>query len=247
MNSYLFVDDLDKLFCSTQDDQRIANIFWYNETLDLARIVGVKLPKQRLRESIIVGMIREHLQDGIKPRPCAGCVLSGRRWIAANEGRAINVSIDADSLDRAMPGASSIVGQLFQYYSDRYGLIFEQTSALPDFTMRADSIDGAGNTLGFALSYVSNDDDMDVGGHQFVSAELVMDTDEFWTPEFFFTVLAHELKHIFGVDHLPEELVQQGIRDLMAAFYAGPLTFDTFGQWSHNEMQRRYIGLPAFA
>lgn len=238
---YLFIDDLEKLFESTASNYHVSRMFRYKELLDLIRIVGGTVPRTYVGRTNMVGIAREAMKTPPPLIPCAGCVLSGKRWVAANTGQPITYEIDFVSLSAAFDRAPAIMMKLFEFIKSKYGITFVQVEPgkVPDFRMRSEDLDGKHGTLGVTISYVSESDDIDVGEDRFTSVEVIMDSSENWFYDFFLTVMAHELFHLLGVDHAPE-----GIRDLMSAFFAGSLDFDQFGHWSHHEMVRRYIGLP---
>ncbi len=240
MTAVGFIRDLECLFKSTADNTRIARILNVRETRDLARSVGVPVRSSPYtREVDLIEMIRLQLQKGKQPRACSGCVLSGRRWLAANAGRPITHSIDYEALEKLTPTVSVDLKRLLDFITGAYGVKFEPArNVVPDFTMDAGEIDSMrGGTLGTTTTFVSQSDDIDVGKDRFISAHIRFDTMEFWDRPFFFTVCAHELFHLLGLDHAPDEV----LADLMKAFYQGPLFINQFGLWSHQQMLQRYV------
>lgn len=235
------IEDIPGLFEAVSSDQKIAKMVRYSETLDLARQVGVRIAKKSyIRELDLVAMVRKHLLAGTPPRPCAGCALEGRRWYKINQGIPMKYRIDRESMAEAFPDAVEAMEDAIRVVkSIRPEVLIEEVSAgeLPDVAMRSENIDGRFGTLGFALTYVSDEtDDLDLGGDRWVSAELVCDNSEAWDYAFFFTVFLHELCHILGIDHAPDSF-----DDIMRAFYAGARR--TLGPWTERELEVRYKGV----
>lgn len=237
------IESIPGLFDSVSSDQMIAKMIRYKQTIDLARQVGIRIPKrQYVKELDLVAMVRKHLKAGSKPRPCAGCVLEGRRWYKINEGIPMKYRLDRESMSEAFPDAVEAIEDAIRVVkSIRPEVLIEEVSAgeLPDVVMRSENIDGRFGTLGFALTYVSDQtEDLDLGADRWISAELVCDNSEAWDYAFFFTVFLHELLHILGIDHAPDSF-----DDIMRAFYAGARR--TVGPWTTQQLINRYVGTPA--
>lgn len=237
------VEDVDGLFKSVSSDALIAKMLPYSKVIELARSVGVSIPKKRLYEIDLVARIRKGLIAGTQPRPCSGCVLSGRRWHKLNTGQPLLLRLDRPSLAEAYQDAEEVIYDAINLIQTHYPQVSIRETLVgefPDVHVGAEAIDGRFGTLGFATTYLTEgSDDLDVGGDRWISATLTADSAEYWTYGFFFTVFLHELLHILGLDHAPDEF-----DDIMRATYAGDRR--TLGPWTDAEMLRRHVGvLPA--
>jgi len=235
---YKHVHDLRTLFQQTDEDVPLARFFLYQDTQEIARMVGMRLPRQYVREDVMIKEIRRRLEmDQVPMRPCCGTVFEGRRWVAVNEGRPIKYEMNAAALISAYPGAPSIiVAEMMRLHSE-YGVEFiaAKPDDIPDLTITAEDIDGRNGTLGFAAYFEGPDDNLDVGGEEFVSVRLVCDSSELWDEGYFRTVFAHELLHAVGLDHAPPRF-----DDIMLPRYSGARI--DYGVWSHEQLIERYIG-----
>lgn len=235
---FKYVPDLRTLFQQTEEDAPLARFFLYPDTQEIARLVGMRLPRQYVREDIMIREIRRRLaMDEVPMRPCCGATFAGRRWVAVNEGRPIKYSMNAASMISAYQNAPAIIQREMMHLQLEYGIEFVATKPdeVPDLVIEAENVDGRFGTLGFAAYFEGPDDNLDVGGDEFVSVRLVCDSSELWDEGFFRTVFAHELLHAVGLDHSPP-----GLDDIMGARYAGART--EYGAWSHEQLIQRYIG-----
>lgn len=238
------VSDIERMFEVFTDDNRIARALLWKENLQVARAVGVRIPKARLTELDLVTRSRRHLLGRQPQRPCSGCILQGRRWYKINTGDPLLYHLDRTSLREAYDKAVECIEDALRVLKATYPNINIREALIgetPDVTIRAENIDGRNGTLGFATTYTQRDSqDLDVGGDRWVSAELVADTSEFWTYGFFFTVFSHEILHILGLGHAPDEY-----DDIQNAFYARDRR--DYGPWTDIQIDERYISgvLPA--
>lgn len=236
---YKYVKDLRSLFAQTEEDTPLARFFLYTETQDIARMVGMRLPRQYVREDQMIAEIRRRLlMPQLPMRPCCGRVFEGRRWVAVNEGRPIKYAMNSAALINAFPDAPGIIQREMAHLTLEYGIEFvlAKPDEVPDLTIDAENVDGRNGTLGFAAYFEGPDDNLDVGGEEFVSVRLVCDSSELWDAGYFRTVFAHELLHAVGLDHSPPRF-----DDIMGARYSGVRT--EYGMWSHEQLIERYIGV----
>ena len=234
------IEDVPGLFKSVSKDALIAKMLPYSQTLQLARSVGVMIPKKRLYEIDLVGKIRQGLLLDQQSRPCSGCVLDGKRWYKLNTGEPLLYSLDRAALSGAYEEAERAITDVLGLIKGTWPAINtreRRVGEVADVGITAEKIDGRFGTLGFATTYSqTGTDDLDVGADRWVSATLTCDAGEYWTYGFFFTVFMHEFLHILGLEHAPPEF-----DDIMRAFYAGDRR--TFGPWTESQMDLRYVGV----
>lgn len=249
--SYKDLTDLHALFDTTPLDRRFASMFRYAELADISRILGQPVAWPRPRELELVGRVRRLLDDvrtvdEVPVLPCSGCKLEGLRWTKLDDGTGeLTYRLDRESLDdlyaqRGAQSPSNTLVEEMQRLDSMYQRLSIREAApgeVPDFTVRAEPYDGFRNTLGVTLFYIDGSGNLDVGRDQFVSVEIVFDTGEFWTPNFFRTVAIHEFLHCLGLDHAPE-----GVDDIMGARYRRART--DYGAWTLSELDSRFIGHP---
>lgn len=241
MSEFSGVSSVDDLFNTLTTDERVARALLRSETLQLARQVGVAVPKTRITELELARLARERWASGLGPRTCAGCVLQGRRWHKMNQGLPLLLALDTHSLEKAYPRAIECIDDALDNITTLHPEILVRRARdgeTPDVDMRGGEIDGRGSTLGFAITYTTPDtDDLDVGGDRWVSAEMVLDWAELWTYDFLFTVFTHEFCHILGIDHSPITIRD----DIMFAYYQRDRR--DLGDWTTQQLINRLIGV----
>lgn len=238
------ISSIDELLDTLTTNRRLAQALYRREVLELARVVGVRLTKTYQTEVQILERIREHRETELGPRPCAGCVLSGRRWYKQNQGEPLLWRLDEPALRQAHESAPEIMREAISHCSLLVPAALQREARpneLPDVTINAENLDGRGGTLGVAITYLTPDsDDLDVGRDRWISAKMTLDWSELWDADFMFTVDSHEWIHILGVDHAPAHITD----DIMLPFYQRARR--DYGDWTMAELRRRLIGtLPA--
>lgn len=249
--TYKDFPDLHALFDVTPLDRRYASMLRYAELADMSRLLGQPVAYPRPLELELVSRVRRLLDDvRFEPEvpllPCSGCQLEGLRWKKLDDGTGeLTYRLDRGSLDSLYAGrGSASPSNVFIEEMQRLDSMYRRLSIreardgeVPDFTVRAEPYDGPRNTLGVTIYYVSGDNDLDVGKDQFVSVQIVFDTQEFWTANFFRTVGIHEFLHCLGLDHAPV-----GLDDIMDARFRRART--DYGAWTLSELDSRFVGFP---
>lgn len=230
---YKKIPDIRPVFDAVPDDDRLAKLFYYTETLDLCRLVGLQ-HNRRLREPLLIGAIREKLQDDVQVPTCNCGIGEGLRWLVADQGRDVtyglhsslrSLSFDAVSYTHEGMGFVSALGK-------RLNLV-PITQGVPNIIVEAAPYDGPGRTLGVTLYFENGNDDLYIGHNQQPSVRIVIDTAEQWTVDYFRTVMRHEILHAVGLAHSPE------FRDLMWPSYTG-IMLEHPGLWTQGEVDDRY-------
>lgn len=234
--SFAGVDDVAQLFENVKEDKPLARMFLYAQTQDLARVVGAKISPYS-REMALIGAIRETFENDTVVIPecnCAG-LGEGRRWVGADSLRPVRYSIGS-SIARLFDGAENYAHEAFAFVSalaPRLQLEPVTGNQVANISVEASAYDGAGGTLGVTSFYSSNDDDLDVFSSTRPAVNILCDTSELWTPNYFRTVFRHEVLHAVGLGHAPTR------DDLMYWLYLG-VHLGQPGQWSQSQVDQRY-------
>lgn len=237
------VSSIEELFATLTSDDRLARALLYKENLQVARVVGLRVRKNQYTEVELVSRARRHFMAQIGPRPCSGCVLSGRRWFKINQGEPMTYRLDRSALREAYHRADECIEDALENLKSLHphALIREaMIGEVPDVEVTGSNIDGRHGTLGTATTYNTGTEDLDLGADRWVSALLEIDKLEHWDYDFFFTVFSHEFLHILGLDHAPPTVAD----DILLPFYVRDRR--DYGVWTMSELDRRHIGaLPA--
>lgn len=175
-------------------------------------------------------------------KPCDKVALTGTRWFKSANDEVVTVAQILDGVpDDARYLAEQIRAMALWNNAARnlQVVAFDQRQGhvTPDIVVRFGAVDGEGDTLGVTTRISEGDIGSIVIPGVGAPVEIVMDAAELWTPEYFFTVFAHELGHALGHDHY-------AIRNLMYARYRGPRT--TLGNQDRLFHEEKY-GIPIAA
>lgn len=231
------VNNVAQLFANIPSDAQIKKLFRYSQTTDLARVVGAEY-KSRSREEIIIGAIRERFESGdivVAECKCEG-LGEGRRWVGADDLIPVRYRI-SPSVEQLFKGAEGYAHEAMQFVSSmtpRLALVPAKSDEIANIAIAAGPYDGEGSTLGITSYYVGNDDDLDVFNSRQTAVNILIDTAENWTADYFRTVFRHEVFHAVGLDHADIQ------NDLMYAYYLG-VRLGHPGAWTGREMDLRYL------
>lgn len=232
------VTSVEDLFTTLSSDARVAQALLRSEVVELARALGLHVPRKRFTERELVAQSRKRWKAQLPPRPCSGCVLTGRRWYKINSGEPLLMFFNDRALREVLPESSAAVDDALSLISAEFPQVKMRTARLgetPDVSFTALPMDGRMGTLGVTTTFsVPDTEDLDLGGDLWESAQVTFDTSELWDYGFFVTVFLHEFLHVLGLDHAPST-----VDDIMRSFYAGARR--TFGPWTAQEMASRYI------
>ena len=236
--SYGPVADVRQLFDNVSSDAMLARTLLYSQTQDIARIVGLENLRRAKyeREIITIGRIREALQAEVVPPKCdCPAIGEGLRWHMSDRQEPVPYAIDS-SVFGLFEGVENYIHESFAFVAGHgRRLEFSQASAANPARIKVSArpYDGQGRTLGVTVYYRTEDLDLDVFGARRPSVEIVIDSDEFWTANYFRTVFRHEVVHAVGVGHSPVA------GDLQYEFYTG-INLGRLAAWAQGQVDSRY-------
>lgn len=232
MKEYPFKDvpDLAAFYRTVPDARRASRLLPWRDQSAFARQYNVNLRSARGiadRSEII----RDHVS---RPFVCDCVVPEGLRWHKVDRGEPVTFSIDLTNAPNLGFDYLSAIQTAFSTYWPLHSKITFKLvpRGLGDIHIAWDAIDGQGGTLGFAYMPASGDR---MGIAEW-AGDIIIDMNEFITRNDFITILAHEIGHAIGIDHLIEP------DNLMNAIFAGYRA--ELGEQDRIEDALRY-GLPA--
>lgn len=199
------IEDIEMQF-NTLHNWRLSQLLHRNETLEIAKLHGIVLPRKYLREPQIIELIQDARNKPAERISC-DCAGVGLRWTKADNYTPVDVFLDP-SLDAAFPRAREILRDRMKYLSSvTERLELREVTNRLECDILIDSLpadsDGERGTLGWTRFYrVSGSEDLDVFGNSRASVKISMDPAEAWTNGFFATTSLHELEHGVGVGHI---------------------------------------------